>query len=655
MRETKGFLPHIEGLRAIAIVSVVIYHIERSWLPGGYLGVDIFFVISGFVITRSLLRRQGSASTWTGLAAFYIRRIKRLLPVLALIVVTAIILIRLVAPWPEFINRTGITAMFGVSNIQLFLANTDYFGENNNLNPLMHTWALGIEEQFYLVYPLLCFWAMRRPDGGRSLLTVIFGVATVLSFLGFALLFHTHQSAVYYLMPFRAWELGVGCLLALYVRALDSRTSLVVQTLAFLGIIVAFVVGYRSPVIASFLAVGGSAGLILTGAKESALNRVMLASPLQYLGRLSYSIYLWHWVIIGLTIWTVGLNWISIPAIVIATLGLASLSFHVLEEPARHRPWFSLPSLNLAAGLIIMISVAALILIMNKVNVPPFTGTMNAVVARTGYIPGGSLVLDSKRLIIDCAGVRIANDPEAASRAIEACQAESPTGPRLVFFGDSLSYDMFGASEVLFREKVATVINFGQNGCRAPRRASEPKFCDYPDTVMAAMPPLAKDQRGYVVLRSNYNPLSLDGSLGRYAQRIESFYERMNQFGYGVIYVAAAPSFPLLTVGGLCTEQWFRPAWALSENCGADSSVSRSEQLELRKDFYNALKKLEKQYLNFHVFDPFDALCGPDKDICKATRNGVPLYRDPTHLTTAGGEVMGQAFLDFLRVKGMIP
>ena len=249
----------------------------------------------------------------------------------------------------------------------------------------------------------------------------------------------------------------------------------------------------------------------------------------------------------------------------------------------------------------------------------------------------------------------IANDPEAASRAIEACQAESPTGPRLVFFGDSHSYDMFGASEVLFREKVASVINFGQNGCRAPRRASEPKFCDYPDTVMAAMPPLAKDQRGYVVLRSNYNPLSLDGSLGRYVPRIESFYERMNQFGYGVIYVAAAPSFPLLTVGGLCTEQWFRPAWALSENCGADSSVSRSEQLELRKDFYNALKKLEKQYLNFHVFDPFDALCGPDKDICKATRNGVPLYRDPTHLTTAGGEVMGQAFLDFLRVKGMIP
>jgi hypothetical protein len=172
---------------------------------------------------------------------------------------------------------------------------------------------------------------------------------------------------------------------------------------------------------------------------------------------------------------------------------------------------------------------------------------------------------------------------------------------------------------------------------------------------MAAMPPLAKDQRGYVDLRSNYNPISLDGSLGRYVPLIESFYERMNQFGYGVIYVATAPSFPLLSAGGLCTEQWFRPAWALSENCGADSSVSRSEQLELRKDFFNALKKLEKQYLNFHVFDPFDALCGPDKDICKATRNGVPLYRDPTHLTIAGGEVMGQAFLAFLRVKGMIP
>jgi peptidoglycan/LPS O-acetylase OafA/YrhL len=502
MRKTKKFLPHIESLRAIAVVSVFIYHIEHSWLPGGYLGVDIFFVISGFVITRSLMR-QGSASIWTRLTAFYIRRIKRLLPALALIVVTAIVLIRLVNPWTEFINRTGITAMFGISNIQLFLVNTDYFGENNNLNPLMHTWSLGIEEQFYLVYPLLFFITMRRPDGGRSFLTVILGVVTVLSFLGFTLLFHTHQPAVYYLMPFRAWELGIGCLLALHLLALESRTPLVVQTLAFLGIIVAFVVGYRSPVISSFLAVGGSAGLILAGAKESALNRVMLTSPLQYLGRLSYSIYLWHWLIIGLAIWTVGVNWISIPAIVIATLGLASLSFHLLEEPARHRPWFSLPPLNLAAGLSIMISVAALILIMNMVNVPQFTGTNKAVVARMGYTPGAGLALDSKRLIEDCTGKNIANDPEAASRAIEACQAESPTGPRLVFFGDSHSYDMFGASEVLFREKVASVINFGQNGCRAPRHPSEPKFCDYPDTVMAAMPPLAKDQRGYVVLRSN--------------------------------------------------------------------------------------------------------------------------------------------------------
>jgi peptidoglycan/LPS O-acetylase OafA/YrhL len=270
MRKTKKFLPHIESLRAIAVVSVFIYHIEHSWLPGGYLGVDIFFVISGFVITRSLMR-QGSASIWTRLAAFYIRRIKRLLPALALIVVTAIVLIRLVNPWTEFINRTGITAMFGISNIQLFLVNTDYFGENNNLNPLMHTWSLGIEEQFYLVYPLLFFMAMRRPDSGRIFLTVILGLVTVLSFLGFTLLFHTHQPAVYYLMPFRAWELGIGCLLALHILALESRTPLVVQKLAFLGIIVAFVVGYRSPVISSFLAVGGSAGLILAGAKDLAL------------------------------------------------------------------------------------------------------------------------------------------------------------------------------------------------------------------------------------------------------------------------------------------------------------------------------------------------------------------------------------------------
>jgi len=382
----------------------------------------------------------------------------------------------------------------------------------------------------------------------------------------------------------------------------------------------------------------------------------MLKRPVQYLGRLSYSVYLWHWLIICLAIWTVGINWISIPFIVILSLGLAAISFHFLEEPLRSESWLSQPVLNIGAGLSIIISVTILIVIMNKANTPQFAGTNIAAIARAGYNPNDeTLKLNSNRFIKNCMGRKIANDPEAANIAIEACKAASPFGPRLVFFGDSHSIDMFGASEVLFDKKVASVINFGQSGCRTPRLYKEPDYCDYPETIMSAMPPLAEDQHGYVVLRSNYSPKYVDGSLSDYVTRIKSFYERMKKLDYGVIYVAPAPKFPTLVEGGLCTKQWYRPSWSLSEECSRGASVSRSEQLGRRIDFFKTLKKLESQYKNFHVFDPFHALCGSYDDVCTATRAGIPLYKDQTHLTTAGGEVIGTALLHFLCAKGMLP
>ena len=148
MISSENYRREIDGLRAFAVIAVIINHFNNKLLPSGYLGVDIFFVISGFVITSSLANRE-SNGFWDFICSFYARRLKRLVPALAFFVIICSILICLVNPYPGFSLFTGLTSLFGVSNIYLLRESTDYFAESTQLNIFTHTWSLGVEEQFY--------------------------------------------------------------------------------------------------------------------------------------------------------------------------------------------------------------------------------------------------------------------------------------------------------------------------------------------------------------------------------------------------------------------------------------------------------------------------------------------------------------------------
>lgn len=203
-------MPHIDGLRAIAVIAVIINHLDKSLLPGGFLGVDVFFVISGFVITASLSSRElGTLRSF--LLAFYQRRIKRLLPALLTCVIVTGMGICVVDPEPEASLRTGIYALFGLSNFHLYLQAIDYFATSAQVNAFTHTWSLGVEEQFYLVYPLL-FWVCLSGGSVRRL-NIWMGVLSLMSFVAFAWLFIDSPAAGYFMTPARFWELGAGCLL----------------------------------------------------------------------------------------------------------------------------------------------------------------------------------------------------------------------------------------------------------------------------------------------------------------------------------------------------------------------------------------------------------------------------------------------------------
>ena len=206
----KGYRPEIDGLRAFAVLAVIINHFNKEILPGGYLGVDIFFVISGFVITSSIYKRP-SKNFKDFISGFYERRIKRLVPALLFFVLITGVVICLFNPRPIFSIRTGIASLFGVSNIYLFKQSTDYFAQTTELNIFTHTWSLGVEEQFYFIFPFVVWlsgFGKKAKNGSRNLFLIV-GALTVISLIRFIYLYPINQPAAYFLMPTRFWEMAV--------------------------------------------------------------------------------------------------------------------------------------------------------------------------------------------------------------------------------------------------------------------------------------------------------------------------------------------------------------------------------------------------------------------------------------------------------------
>jgi peptidoglycan/LPS O-acetylase OafA/YrhL len=345
-RKSINYRPDIDGLRALALIAVVINHFNKSILPSGYLGVDIFFVISGFVITSSLLNKP-QQSFRKGLLNFYARRIKRLVPALAICVIITSVLTCLFDPFPGISLQTGLTALLGASNLYLFSQSTDYFAPNTELNTFTQTWSLGVEEQFYILFPLLLgsagLWqnntsATRRTH--RRLLLIIFVISGI-SLLGFLALHNNQPAAVYFLMPFRFWEIGFGCILAIINLHLtnkfkhSSHLHGALILLTFVVLIVTFFAPEKLAEQATVLTVFATCVLIAFAARGNFVYRLLTHPISIWIGMISYSLYLWHWSILSLSNLTVGIHAWTVPFQVMAMVGMAIISYYAIEKPLR--------------------------------------------------------------------------------------------------------------------------------------------------------------------------------------------------------------------------------------------------------------------------------------------------------------------------------
>ena len=363
--ETKRFRPDIEGLRAVAVIGVVAYHFGVPGIPGGFVGVDIFFVISGYLITR-LLIEELEESGKINLLRFYGRRARRLLPALLLMMLATLVAIPFIlAPSQQlrYAATAAATSLYA-SNVLFLRDAMDYFAPQNASNPFLHTWSLAVEEQFYLIWPALMLLAGRHKVR-TARLTAILGSVTVLSFVLCVWLTRYDQPWAFYASPARAWEFGAGGLAALAGVTAWARRHKMVAAMGWISagaLIFSFVYikeAFSFPGFVVLLPVAATVCVLLSGAVEGEQGpvRILRTAPFQWFGRRSYSIYLWHWPIIALA-----MALYPSPSVAgrltcgVLTLICAAASYSWLEDPIRSSSWLAASAIR-SVGLGVCLTV----------------------------------------------------------------------------------------------------------------------------------------------------------------------------------------------------------------------------------------------------------------------------------------------------------
>lgn len=626
------YRPEVDGLRALAVISVIFFHAGFEWLGGGYLGVDIFFVISGFLITQIILNEKDTDTFC--LWRFWERRARRILPALFLMVLICIplawIFLLPKEHW-EFKESVGSVALF-LSN-HLFLDQSGYFDTAAERKPLLHTWSLAVEEQFYLLFPVLLIGIYRF---GLSFLVLIISVIVILSFGLSEWLSQTKPAVGFYILFTRAWELGFGVLLAIIDRKKPSlfQCEMVQKLLAFIGLgllVLSFLIytpETRTPSIYTLVPVIGTGFIILGANQNNMVGRFLgLRTPVG-IGLISYSLYLWHQPIFAFArVQTPeDLSLLSKCLLIIFAFLLAYGSWKWIETPFR-----------------------------NKNKIPTKTLVLFALPLSLFFVLTG---IDGYR-------------EKQANRKSERTNMIAPISqPSIMLLGDSHASHLLPGLNVIFPGQVA---DFSRAGClpfygvdRYDSRG-RPGVC--PSVMATALDHFQKEDTLKTLILSSMGPVYLTGEAFRgkdlarvkgmqltyeprpdlkdrwmiYELALRDTLSKLSSSGKQIIFLIDVPELgvdPLFcdtegkTVGLLALEIKIR------EPDNKRCHVSRSDYNSRTERYRNLVKRVIADYPEIKIFDPTDLFC--DDVICIGILNNKPLYKDADHLSRFGSEYVAQ-------------
>jgi peptidoglycan/LPS O-acetylase OafA/YrhL len=639
----------IDGIRALAVVPVVLFHAQIAGFGGGFVGVDVFFVISGFLIT-GLIQKEIAAGEFS-YVSFWERRARRLLPPMALVVS-----ISCIGAWfvllPIELRAMGasLVAFSGFASNVYFWHKSGYFGAPAELIPLLHTWSLGVEEQFYVFFP--AFLLLLAGVTASRRLASIAGLGVVSFVLGWVWV-RQYPDAAYYLLPSRAWELMLGAYLALNRRDFPNLKGIYADLLLLFGMLLVLVpiFAYSKntpfPGVAALVPCLGTGLLIWTGQRaNSRLSWLFTNSPTVYIGKLSYAIYLWHWPM--LTLWAayVGkplarLTAYEVSGIIAATLILSWLSYHLVENPVRRRQ-------VLASRRSIFTAAAAAMSILAAVGMAAYLkdGFESRVPSSVIQIASGTNDLTSICPFVELTPTQI----KSGDLCRFGAENVDDTAPRVLLWGDSHASALLPAVHGA-AVQVGAVAELASRGSCPPLPDVEPggKYgSGCPEHNAAVLSLLEHHHYDALVMGgiwSSYEKLQelrFTGDTESQAAAIDSrslFYRQLTL----VFELARKQSIPVILVGEVPYPGWgdYHPSrFAKSVWRGVDpasAGLKLGEYREREETFTSFMSSKSHEFVQF--VDPSIGMCDA-KGFCPAVIDNRSVYRDEHHLSTYGAGLL---------------
>jgi len=638
----------IDGLRAVAVLPVVFYHFQIAPFTGGFVGVDIFFVISGYLIT-SLIRSEMLSGAFSPIR-FYERRIRRILPALFLMMLVTTALAGSVLFPQDLMQyaRSLIATAFSGSNFY-FWSTVDYFDIVAERKPLLHTWSLAVEEQFYLLYPAL-FWLLRGASQ-RKLIHIV-GAIFLLSLGASIWALRFAPVSDFYLLPFRAWELMLGAMLALSPLKSSGRTS---TALAWSGLalllfsIFAFSADTPFPGEYALLPCIGAACVIYAG-PQTIVGRALSLRPVVFIGLISYSLYLWHWPLLVFARYVVLRDLLVSEKLALVLLSgmIATLSWAYVEKPFRTLnkipTRFLLPLAGSGIGLFAIASIAGEF---GRGLPQRFDRTFRSLVETTVRMPDQCqtpYVVGSHRFC------RIGR--------------QDITPATFVMWGDSHTGAVLPALTDIVQREALSGYTAGRGNC-APLvgvtmlSGATGKLCrDFNDetariategnirTVFLAAKWAAYAEGTNFSIDDGGPSLFLRDDLSNSSDRrqnvpvfsrgLERTVAALADAGKNVVIVASVPEMKVSVPHALTRKHMF--------NLDTDIRLEFSDYLARQIHVFSEFDKMQKRY-GAKIIYPHQVLCA--NGYCEITRDGVALYSDSNHLTEFGAKLLSPLFEQF--------